>query len=218
MPSADPRPPRLRELPQPGHREPLHTGHPEGEFESIAFDFAPGESAVLTAARLDECRLSASALPHLDLRSARIINSRVDALAAARVSAGHSLWRATRWRQCRIGSLDLASAELGNVSADRLMAGYINLSGATLADVEFVECDFTTIDALRLRARRVRFTRCTAEELDLSAATLEDVDLRGLDVTRMTGLDGIRGATVTPEQLSALAPELARAAGLRVRL
>lgn len=218
MPSAEPRPPRLRALPQPGHREPAETGRPDGEYESVAFDFAPGESAVLTAATLDECRLSATALPHLDLRSARLINSRVDAFAAAEVSAAHSHWRATRLRQCRIGSLDLADAQLGNVSGDRLMLGYVNLSGATLADVEFVECDFGTIDALRLRARRVRFTRCTADELDLGAAALEDVDLRGLDVARMSGLDGVRGATVTPEQLTAIAPELARAAGLRIHV
>ena len=47
-------------------------------------------------------------------------------------------------------------------------------------------------------------------------SSLTDVDLRGARLASVDGVPGLRGATVTPRQLEALAPLLAQGLGLHV--
>lgn len=53
--------------------------------------------------------------------------------------------------------------------------------------------------------------------LTVQNSRLTDVDLRGLDFHGIDTAGGLAGATITPEQLSDLAPLLAADAGIEVR-
>ena len=57
---------------------------------------------------------------------------------------------------------------------------------------------------------RLAFAGCRIETLTLSGARLVDVDLRGADFRAITGLAGLAGSWVTEDQLTELAPHLAR--------
>lgn len=64
--------------------------------------------------------------------------------------------------------------------------------------------------------RRLGFRNCTVETLVLTGATLKDVDLRGAELRHITGIDYLRGATVSPLQLQELAAHLAEQMGISV--
>lgn len=67
------------------------------------------------------------------------------------------------------------------------------------------------------RVRRVKVTESEIQTLDVTGARLEHVDLRGALMSTIIGLEGMRGATVSPEQLVELALALAEHLGLQVR-
>ncbi|MEI3846802.1 MULTISPECIES: hypothetical protein [unclassified Microbacterium] len=50
----------------------------------------------------------------------------------------------------------------------------------------------------------------------MSGSRARDVDLRGADLGQVVGMAGLRGATISPEQLQLMAPGLADLAGLVV--
>lgn len=62
----------------------------------------------------------------------------------------------------------------------------------------------------------MRFTDCTVGTLQASGARLKDIDLRGARMNRIVGLAGLKGALISQEQLSDLAPSLADHLGLVV--
>lgn len=77
-------------------------------------------------------------------------------------------------------------------------------------------CQIGDLDLTGAAARRVEFRSCTIQTLVLSAAKLTDVDFRGADFPHVTGLQYLRGATVSSVQLEALAPHLAAHMGILV--
>jgi hypothetical protein len=74
------------------------------------------------------------------------------------------------------------------------------------------------IDLGDARATGLRFDGCGIGELMVEGATLARVDLTGADLGLVRGVAGLRGAAMTPGQLMDIAPLLAVAAGIEVRV
>lgn len=94
--------------------------------------------------------------------------------------------------------------------------GLTGFRGAELSDVLLERCQIGELDLTGAAASRVQFRDCSLETLVLSAARLTDVALRGAAFRRVTGLEHLRGATVSSEQLEALASHLADHLGIHV--
>lgn len=62
----------------------------------------------------------------------------------------------------------------------------------------------------------MRISNTKIAQLDVQRAQLTDVDLRGADLSSITGLTELRGATISPQQLTLLAPLFAHEMGLRI--
>ena len=95
--------------------------------------------------------------------------------------------------------------------------GFLNLAGAHLQDVTFEGCEIGSLDVRGAELQSVAFEDCRVDELDLAGATLSKVDLSGARLRTLVGVESLRGAIISHEQLIDLAPLLAAQVGLEVR-
>jgi uncharacterized protein YjbI with pentapeptide repeats len=93
----------------------------------------------------------------------------------------------------------------------------VNLSGARLEDVVFEECEIGSLDAGAAQLRSVSFPGSAIAELNVDEATLARVDLSGAKLKALIGVENLRGAIISHQQLLDLAPLLAAQLGVTVR-
>ncbi len=149
-------------------------------------------------------------------RAASIVDSVVESADVVALSAAESAWWNVEVRQSRVGSAELYDAVLRNVHFVRCKLGYLNLRGANLTDVAFTDCVIEDLDLMRATAARVSFSGTRISRLELSGSKLSDVDLRGASLADIGTLEGLRGATITLDQLLEIAPALAESLGIKV--
>jgi len=165
---------------------------------------------------VEACRFDGLDLGTWALRGAHVLESVFTAANVPVVSAARGGWRDVEVRDSRFGSVEAYDAAWRGIRFSRCKLGYVNLRGAELLDVAFVDCTIDEIDLLDASARRVAFESTRLATMNASGARLTDVDLRGADIGQVVGLSGLRGATISPEQLNLMAPALADLAGLVV--
>ncbi|HEY8589972.1 MAG TPA: pentapeptide repeat-containing protein [Naasia sp.] len=151
-----------------------------------------------------------------DLSDSRFADSRLVRFRAPVLRAPGSEWRDVLIEDSRIGSAELREASLRSVRFVRCKLGYVGLRGATLMDVVVEDCIIDEFDLGGAEATRVAFRGSSATTLDVTSSRLRAVDLRGLEMTSLRGLPGLRGARVSGDQLMQLAPLLAAEQGITV--
>lgn len=151
------------------------------------------------------------------LVGARLLDCRVQSLAATEAPWRASTWRDTVLADCRVGALDLSAARWDRVGVRGGRHDFVNLREAELVDVVFTGVDLRDVDLSGARLTRVRFEDCRIGHLDVTAATLDGVDLSTSEFDAVSGVGNLRGAVVSEVQLVRLAPLLAGHLGLRVR-
>lgn len=181
-------------------------------YAGLAFD----EWQVGVGTTIDGCRFTGLQLGSWALRGARIVESVFDGADVPVVSAARATLRDVEIRDSRFGSIEAYDAAWRGIVFTRCRLGFVNLRATELLDVAFVDCTIDEIDLLDATARRVAFDGSRIGALNVGGATLADVDLRGADLREVVGMTGLRGATISPDQLQLMAPALAEQAGLRV--
>jgi uncharacterized protein YjbI with pentapeptide repeats len=166
-------------------------------------------------------RLSDSRLRGLTCRTWKapaltLINCRLEQLDVVALSAPNAGWANTEVLTSRIGSVEAYDADLRQVAFTGCKLGYVNLREAILNDVSFTDCVIEDLDVSRAKATRVALSGCRITRLELGHSSLRDVDLRGAELADVTDPEGLRGATISPDQLFDLAPILAARLGLIV--
>jgi uncharacterized protein YjbI with pentapeptide repeats len=117
----------------------------------------------------------------------------------------------------RLGAVTLAGATWTGIRLRGTNVGFMNLAGARLEDVVFEGCEIGSMDARSAQLRSVAFVDCTLDELNVAGATLSKVDLSGARLRSLIGVESLKGAIVSHEQLLDLAPVLAAQLGLEIR-
>jgi uncharacterized protein YjbI with pentapeptide repeats len=117
----------------------------------------------------------------------------------------------------RLGAMTLPGATWTGIRLEGIKLGFVNLAGAQLEDVVFEECEIGSLDARSAQLRSVAFVECTVGELNMAEATLSKLDLSGARLRALVGIESLRGAIVSHEQLIDLAPLLAAQLGVEVR-
>ncbi|WP_051208971.1 pentapeptide repeat-containing protein [Propionicicella superfundia] len=218
-PHDGPRPPRLR---------PIRLGalaavdvdalrHGDTDLESVEADGASLDALVWDHRRhLDSSRLTRLRAEGWAARSAVLTDSILDGVDVLSLAAAESEWRGVEIRGSRIGSAELYGASWRSVRLTGCRLGYVNLRDSALTDVAFTDCVIDELDLLRSTATRVSFAGCRIARLDVTGSSLADVDLRGARLADIAEPAGLRGATITPDQLLDLAPAIAAALGIAV--
>lgn len=163
-----------------------------------------------------ECDLSGVRLDGARLDEVEFSGCLLDGLGASLLEAPSSRWRRGTISHSRIGAATLHGGRWEQMTVDGCRWGFVNLRGAHLEDVVFSQCVFEDLDLADAELVRVAFQDCSATSVTVRGATMSDVDLRGLDVDDVDDAGGLRGATITPLQLAALGPSLARRLGIHV--
>lgn len=190
----------------------------------LAGDLREGESftddsladRTLADLTFSECSFERLHASGLVCRGIRATDCAIESADAATVSAPSSTLRDVTISHSRIGSLEGYDSRWNSVRLRECKLGFINLRGSVLADVAFDGCQIDELDLGSARATRVTLSGCRIGTLEVPGATLKDVDLRGLDLSRIVGADGLRGAVIDDEQLLQLAPILASQLGIEV--
>ncbi|HEY1134052.1 MAG TPA: pentapeptide repeat-containing protein [Nocardioides sp.] len=169
----------------------------------------------LAGARLMESQLDDVRAEEADLGGARLADVALDRVDLTVVRAARGQWRDVRVSG-RMGALEAYDAAWRSVHLVGCKLGFVNLRGAELLDVALTDCVVEELDLVGARLTRVRLDGTTLGRLDVQQAQLKDVDLRGARLDDVAGVRDLRGATVTPAQLTELAPLLAAELGLRV--
>lgn len=188
-----------------------------GDYEAIDFvdrDFT-GQDA--SDARFLECRLERCRLDGVSMRRGRIVESLLTEVHGASVDLADSTWRDSRVSGGRLGAVTLTGASWTGIRVRGSHLGYVNVAGAELQDVRFEGCEIGSLDARTAELRSIAFVDCTVDELNVSGAKLFDVDLSGARLRSLIGVESLRGAIVSDEQLVDLAPLLAAQLGLEIR-
>ena len=144
-------------------------------------------------------------------------NSLLSDVHGASVDLADSTWRDCQVSGGRLGAVTLVGAVWSGIRVRGCHLGFLNLAGAHLEDVVFEGCEIGSLDARTADLDAVSFVDCTVDELNMSGATLAKVDLSGARLRSLIGVESLRGAIVSHEQLVDLAPLLAAQLGLEVR-
>jgi uncharacterized protein YjbI with pentapeptide repeats len=170
----------------------------------------------LTDLDVEDCVFGTVRADETDLRGLRIRDSVIEMLDAPVLRAARTTWQRVEVRAGRVGSAELYDTVLDEVVFSGLKLGFVNLRAAKLRDVLFRDCVIDELDLDGAALTRVAFDGCTIREVAGRSATIEHVDLRGAELDRVERLEGLRGATISVDQVYALAPMLAVQAGFRV--
>ena len=170
----------------------------------------------LSAISLLGCRLSEVFTDDTDLSAARLVDCRLERLSATYLHSPRSTWRTVELVDSRIGAWELYDADVDSLLIEDCRLGFTNLAGTAVRDVLIRATRIDELDLSGIDAQRVRFEDCRVGTLLLHGGSLSDVDLRGLEMTVVSGVGSLAGATVSSGQLTELAPLLAQHLGLRV--
>ena len=214
---ASPRPPvltapdlgRLRD----GEADELAAGEMAEDLDLVEADLSGGDLSALT---LLSCRFSEVFANDTDLAAARLVDCRLERLSATYLHSPRSTWRTVELLDSRIGAWELYDADVESVLIEECRLGFTNLAGTAVRDLLIRATRIDELDLSGIEAQRVRFEDCRVGTLRLHGGSLSDVDLRGLEMTVISGVGSLTGATVSSGQLTELAPLLAQHLGLRV--
>ncbi|WP_394770834.1 pentapeptide repeat-containing protein [Lacisediminihabitans sp.] len=185
-------------------------------YDGLRFVSADLGGRSLAAASFSECEFLDLSANGCDLRSASFVETRIERLDAPILAAPRSRFRDVELQGSRIGSAEFYDASWQSVHISNCKLGFVNLRGAELRDVLFTDCTIDELDLGGAAAHRMSFVNTTVTSLDVTRAKLEHVDLRGAELRGLTGLEGLRGATVNPYQVSDLATVFARHFGIKI--
>ena len=187
------------------------------DFEGLSYtDVARDAWELGVGDTVEACRFDGLEVATWGLRGARLVEAVFVGANIPVASGARSDWRDVEVRDSRFGSVEAYDTAWRGIRFTRCKLGYVNLRAAELLDVAFVDCTIDEIDLLDASARRVAFETTRIATLNVSGARLTDVDLRGADIGQVVGMAGLRGATISSEQLQLMAPALADLAGIVV--
>jgi uncharacterized protein YjbI with pentapeptide repeats len=185
------------------------------DLESVRYTDVTTSELDLSGAKLDGVHFAGLVADETDLKGARLSEVHVDQANLPVVRAARSQWRDVQVTG-RLGSLEAYEAQWRSVHFVGCKLSFVNLRGAELLDVAFTDCVIDELDLGGAATNRVRLSSTRVNHLNVRQAKLRDLDLRGATLEVIEGLTDLRGATISPLQLTLLAPLFADELGLNV--
>ena len=194
----------------------VQTLEPHETREGERFEGGDLTDVDLNGAALIECVLDAVTLTDTGLRGARFVDCLVNSSFATSLVAARSSWRRVRIDNARWGSAELFDSEFESVIISGGKVDFLNFRGAKLTDVLIENAQITELDLASFIGTRVAVRNCRIDTIDLTRATCLDVDLRETTFSRVLGIQGMRGAILSEQQLTDFAPIMAAQLGIRI--
>ena len=194
----------------------VQTLEPHEAREGERYDGGDLTDVDLSGVALSECVLDAVTLTDTGLRGARFVDCLVNSSFATSLVAARSSWRRVRIDNARWGSAELFDSEFESVIISGGKIDFLNFRGAKLTDVLIENAQITELDLASFIGTRVAIRNCRIDTIDFTRATCLDVDLRETTFSRVLGIQGMRGAILSEQQLTDFAPIMAAQLGIRI--
>lgn len=116
----------------------------------------------------------------------------------------------------RLTGADFGEALLEDCVFENVKLDESGFRFATFKRVRFENCVLRNVDFTGVKMSNVSFSGCDLNGSNFDSAICKSVDLRGETLTSIKGVHGLKGATISSDQLIQLAPLLAAEAGFDV--
>lgn len=180
-------------------------------FEGIEQDLV-----ALSSITFERCELSRFTTEKIDLRYARLLETRIEHLGAPVCEARGTVWRGSELRSSRLGAVEMFDSGLSDTIIEGSKIGLFNLHSAQLTDVLIRDCHIEELVLDNASLTRVQFEGTTVEKLCIRGAESRDVDLRGATMRMIDGFESLRGMTISSQQSLEMAHLFARHLGVTV--
>lgn len=189
----------------------------EGDYERLELDGLDLTGQDARQARFVDCAVHHCTLDAVRLGGAHLVESSFVEVRADVLDVPDAEWRDVTLTDCRLGAVRAFGGDLVRVTVVGGKIDYLNLRDATIRELRIVGATVDDLDLAGATARDVVVQDSRVRRLDLTGARLTATDLRGADLSHIDGLAGLAGATISEDQLVALAPLLAAHLGVVVR-
>ncbi len=201
--------------------ENLFDGEPEllvrgADLDDLRFVAIRGEHLDVSGSNTSGCELDDVVADEFNVSTSRIAESRFTQFGVPLFRMARSVLRDVEFVGGRLGAVEAYDVQCRGVHFSGSRINYLNLRGSTMTDVAFTDCHIDELDLGQASVERMRFQSTRIGVLTMHRATFKDVDLRGAELEIVNGAASLKGATISPEQLMGLAPQLAVEFGIRV--
>lgn len=132
-------------------------------------------------------------------------------------SFASSSWHVIEISGARCSGLQLQTSQLKNVLFKSCKLEIANFRFSALENVMFEDCMINDIDFYNATLKNVTFNGSSIENIAFSGAKLKNVDLSEAQIISVKGVSGLRGATISYEQLTFLAPYFTQELGILIK-
>ena len=189
---------------------------PGADLDALRFAGVRQDTVVISGSTTMGCEFDDCAADEFNIATSQVAEVRFRQLGVPLFRMARSVLREVEFDGGRLGAVEAYDVQCRAVHFKNCRLNYLNLRGSKLADVAFTDCQIDELDLGQASAERMRFTGSRIGVLSLHGGTLKDVDFRGAELEVVNGAASLRGATISPEQLMNLAPQLATEFGIRV--
>ncbi len=199
----------------------LFDGEPEllvpgADLDDLRFVGVRGEQLDVSRSNTSGCEFDDVVADEFSVATSRVAESRFTQFGVPLFRMARSVLRDVEFVGGRLGAVEAYDVSCKAVHFRGCRLNYLNLRGSKLTDVAFTDCEIDELDLGQATVERMGFQGSRIGVLSLHQAMCKDVDLRGAALEVVNGAASLKGATISPEQLAGLAPQLAREFGIRV--
>jgi uncharacterized protein YjbI with pentapeptide repeats len=137
-------------------------------------------------------------------------------LEAAGLRTYKARFQRVTFTDCRLTGADFAEAIFEDCVFKNVKLDEAGFRFAKFTRVRFEDCMLSATDFSSARFAQVMFTSCNLEGTNFDAAQCANTDISSEDITNVRGILGLKGATISPEQLVQIAPLLAAELGFQI--
>ena len=163
-----------------------------------------------------ESRLTAARLTGVEVSRFRLVDCVVEDCDLSGAMLVESSLERVELVDCRLTGAVLIGARMRDVSFTRCKLDGVALRGATGHRARFDDCVLSAADLFGAKLTAARFYDCDLSGADVSEASLTGARFHGSRLDDLRGALGLRGATIDPAQVLALALPLCTALGIGV--
>ena len=205
MPTTSPAPPKLSPLPDAVTRRDLAA---EEEWSGELVTGADLSGVIAEHSRIIGCELRDVRLTSAELHRCVLTDVRLVDCELSGAILTESLWRRVELQNCRMSGLVVTQSRLRDV---RFTHGKIDGGNFRLAQLErvtFDACAMPDSDLYEAELTHVLFDACDLRRAHFSSVKTDELRLCASDLEGLRGATGLRGASVSPEQVMPLALSL----------
>lgn len=174
-------------------------------------DFAATERFEAESCRFIGVQFAGAAFKKFQLSDSVIMRSE-----SAAAHAPKAAWLRVVVKDSRLTGADFGEATFEDCVFENAKIDESGFRFATFKRVRFENCVLRNADFSSAKLTNVSFSGCDLEGTNFDNASCKSVNLRGENLSAIKGIHGLKGATISSEQLIQLAPILAAELGLDV--